>query len=120
VPANKDYIFVVRSAVAQLSAAFGFTIGEISDVRLAVDEACNLLVAGHLSAVPDQDLQCRVEVRGDLLHVTVAAASAGVEVPDTDDFGWNILTALVDSLAWAREAGMARVELEKRHGFWCA
>ena len=135
VPAHKDYITAVRSSVAQLGGCFGFTIGEIEDLRLAVDEACNLLVAGA-AAAPDthlddaagpnagpgagaggHTLQCRAAVHGDLLHVTVAApAAAGVEPPDTEGFGWIILTALVDALTWDQDDDTVRVELEKRRG----
>jgi len=134
VPAHKDYITAVRSSVAQLGGCFGFTIGEIEDLRLAVDEACNLLVAGAAAgadasgpdlgagfdAVADRTtdtLQCRAAVRGDLLHVTVAASAATVaEAPDTEGFGWTILTALVDALAWEQDEDTVRVELEKRRG----
>jgi serine/threonine-protein kinase RsbW len=116
VPAHKDFIVIVRSAVAQLGACFSFTIGEIGDLRLAVDEACNLLVADQpqpYGAVVG-GLDCRAEVRGDLLRVTVSASAEGAESPDTEGFGWNILTALVDSLAWEQDNDMVRVELEKR------
>jgi len=132
VPAHRDYVVIVRSAVAYLGACFGFTIGEIGDVRLAVDEACNLLVeagsaargragaAGAARAAQDvadvPDLECHAEVRGGLLRVTVAGAAATAEPPDTEGFGWTILAALVDSLTWDHDGGTVRIELEKRHG----
>ena len=117
VPVHKDYIVIVRSAVAQLGACFGFTIGEIGDLRLAVDEACNLLVAaGAARDHADRGLECRAGVRGDLLHVTVVAPAQAVEPPDTESLGWAILTALVDTLAWEKDDDVVRVELEKRRG----
>ena len=115
VPAHKDYITLVRSAVAQLGACFGFTLGEIGDLRLAVDEACNLLVASPATGQADSALECRAVVRGDLLTVTVAGtAETAAEPPDTEGFGWIILTALVTTLAWERDDGGVRIELEKR------
>ena len=133
VPAHKDYVVIIRSAVAQLGACFGYTVEEITDLRLAVNEACGLLVAHRPASGPgsgtssgsdlglgldttDGDLECRAEVRGDVLRVTVAAPAAGLEAPDADGLGWNILAALVDSLAWARDGVTARVNLEKRRG----
>ena len=122
VPAYKDYVVIVRSAVAQLGACFGFTIGEIGDVRLAVDEACNLLVAGRRwsGGGTGGALDCRAEVRGGLLRVSVAATAETAEEPDTEGFGWTILSALVDALACAHDGGKVRIELEKRRtgGDW--
>ena len=114
VPAHKDYIVIVRSAVAQLGACFGFTVGDIGDLRLAVDEACNLLVQ-HAPAEPvPAALECRAEVRGDLLRVRVSASSQIADPPDTEGFGWTILAALVDTLAWEQDSDTVRVEVEKR------
>jgi serine/threonine-protein kinase RsbW len=114
VPAHRDYIVVVRSAVTQLGARLGYTYAEITDLRLAVDEACCLLVGSRpAQTVPKDDLECRIEVRAGVLHVDVTAAAAGVEPPDVEGFGWKVLTALVDSLSWARDGGKARIVLEK-------
>jgi serine/threonine-protein kinase RsbW len=132
VPAHQDYVVIIRSAVAQLGACFGFTVREITDLRLAVNEACALLVAGNAAdagglsgpgslsdggSVSDAgSIECRAEVRGDRLRVSVAAPAGGFDAPDTDGLGWNIMSALVDTLAWAQDGVTARVDLEKRHG----
>jgi serine/threonine-protein kinase RsbW len=116
VPAHKDYISIVRSAVSQLGACFGFAVGEIGDLRLAVDEACNLLVANRWPTLFEESLECRAEVLGDVIRVTLAAPAATTEPPDTEGFGWNILAALVDVLAWDQAGDLVRVELEKRRG----
>jgi len=133
VPAHQDYIVVVRSAVAQLGARLGYTVAELIDLRLAVDEACCLLVGAAGEPRPEHfhehfrepgreppdgpprgDLECRVRVGLGTLQVTVAAPAADVETPDRDSFGWNVLRALVDSLAWVRDGATARIELMKR------
>jgi serine/threonine-protein kinase RsbW len=115
VPAHKDYLVVVRSAVAQLGARLGYTFAEIIDLRLAVDEACCLLVAGDAVGLRAKgDLECRLEVRDDGLRLEVTAASAGFEPPDPEGFGWNVLTALVDAVAWAQDDDTARIMLDKR------
>jgi len=113
VPAHKDYVVIIRSAVAQLAAGSGYTPQQVTDLRLAVNEACALLV-GSLGVI-----ECRAEVRGDVgsevLRVTVSApAAGGFDVPDTDGLGWSLMTALVDALAWAQDGITARVSLEKR------
>lgn len=129
VPAHRDYVVIIRSAVAQLGACSGFKSQEVTDVRLAVNEACALLVAaGRPGGRPASAglggvgvIECRAEVRrdprGDVLRVTLAApAAGGFDAPDTDGLGWNLTTALVDALAWAQDGITARVSLEKRRG----
>jgi serine/threonine-protein kinase RsbW len=117
VPTRKDYVVIIRSAVAQLAACSGFTAREISDLRLAVNEACALLVAGQLSTGV---IECRAEVRsdagGDLLLVTLAAPAGAIDTPDTDGLGWTMMTALVDAVAWAQDGVTARVDLKVRRG----
>src|ERR1700753_3198962 len=114
VPAHKDFIVIVRSAVAQLGTCFGFTPGQIADVRLAVDEACNLLVAENPSDAPVSALECRADGRGDVLLVTIGARNAAVGWPDTGSFGWTVLAALVDALAFEQDKHAARAERAKR------
>jgi len=134
VPAHKDYVVIIRSAVAQLAACSGYPPRQVTDLRLAVNEACGLLVAGRPGGRPAVGgigslgvIECRAEVRGELrgdvrgegrgevLRVTVSApAAGGFDVPDTDGLGWSLMTALVDALAWAQDGITARVSLEKR------
>src|ERR1044071_20927 len=44
VPAPIPYLAVVRTATAGLAARLGFTLDEIEDLRIAVDEACSMLL----------------------------------------------------------------------------
>lgn len=116
VPADRDYLVLIRSAAAHLGARVGCTVSEITDLRLAVDEACTLLLAHRppLEAPWAAELECRIIVLADALAVTVAAPAEGLPSPEPDSFGWTILSALVDTLAWGVEDGVAHVELIKR------
>jgi hypothetical protein len=116
VPADRDYLVLIRSAAAHLGARVGCSVAEITDLRLAVDEACTLLLADRprLDAPWAAELECRIVVLADALAVTVAAPADGLPTPEADSFGWTILSALVDTLAWGVEDGVARVELLKR------
>jgi serine/threonine-protein kinase RsbW len=116
VPAHRDYIVVIRSAVAQLGARLGYTVAELIDLRLAVDESCGLLIGtSPPDGPPAGDLECRVRVGRDTLQVTVCASAAGVRPPDREGFGWKVLTALVDTMTWVRDGTTARIDLVKRH-----
>ncbi|MFL6117589.1 MAG: ATP-binding protein [Catenulispora sp.] len=116
VPGHRDYVAVVRGAVAQLGARLGYTVSELIDLRLAVDEACSQLVGGVPPDGPARGyLECRLRVGVGTLQVTVVASAADVETPDRDGFGWNVLTALVDSLSWANDGVTARIDMVKSH-----
>src|SRR2546430_16011483 len=54
VPADGSYLAVLRTATAGLAARLQFTLDEIEDLRIAVDEACAILlaVAPHQTEVP--------------------------------------------------------------------
>ncbi|MGH8828897.1 MAG: anti-sigma regulatory factor, partial [Jiangellaceae bacterium] len=40
VPASSAYLVVLRTTAASLAARQGFTLDDIEDLRIAVDEAC--------------------------------------------------------------------------------
>jgi hypothetical protein len=49
-----------------LASRLDFTIDDIEDLRIAVDEACAMLLA---QAVPGADLECRFELTADAIDV---------------------------------------------------
>ena len=98
VPADVAYVGVVRSLAAGLAARLPFTVDEIDDLRIAVDEAFALLLphAAESSTV-------RVGVTlGDDVQVRVDIAGTGTL--DRAGFGWTLLEALAH-VADVRDAG---------------
>jgi serine/threonine-protein kinase RsbW len=95
IPADSAYIAVPRSVVGNLAARNDFTLDAIDDLRIAVDEACALL----LPEAADGVLECVFEVDPPQLTVHASAVVPGGWMPDTDSFGWTVLTALVESAA---------------------
>ena len=59
-PADGAYLSVLRTATAGLAARLDFTLDEIEDLRIAVDEACAMLLS---QAVPGTDLACDFDAR---------------------------------------------------------
>ena len=59
VPADGGYLGVLRTATAGLAARLQFALDEIEDLRIAVDEACAMLLA-----IATRDAELRVPVRG--------------------------------------------------------
>ena len=98
-PAAGAYLSVLRTATAGLAARLDFTLDEIEDLRIAVDEACAMLLA---QAVPGADLDCTFTLNGDSIRVSVSVLTLDGQQPSRDTFAWTVLSALageVDSTA---------------------
>jgi serine/threonine-protein kinase RsbW len=98
-PAAGAYLSVLRTATAGLAARLDFTLDEIEDLRIAVDEACAMLLA---QAVPGADLDCTFSLDGDSMRVGVSVLTLDGKQPSRDTFAWTVLSALageVDSTA---------------------
>ena len=112
VPATSAYLAVLRTAAAGLAARLDFTLDEIEDLRIAVDEACALLLP---SAVPGADIRCAFVVGSDTLSVTVSAPTIGGKPPRRDTFAWTVLTALAGEVESSVDAdGLLTVGLRKQ------
>lgn len=93
IPADGQYVAVPRAVVGNLAARADFTLDAIDDLRIAVDEACALLLP-HAS---DGKLECVFTFDPPVMTVTVSATVPAGWHPDTSGFGWVVLSALVDS-----------------------
>ncbi|HEU0102564.1 MAG TPA: anti-sigma regulatory factor [Mycobacteriales bacterium] len=113
-PAVGAYLSVLRTATASLASRLDFTIDDIEDLRIAVDEACAMLL---VQAVPGADLECRFELAGDAISVAVTVPTLDGEQPSRDTFAWTVLTALVGEVDSAVDADRrVTLSLRKRRG----
>jgi serine/threonine-protein kinase RsbW len=94
-PADGAYLSVLRTATAGLAARLDFTLDEIEDMRIAVDEACAMLL--H-QAVPGSDLECAFSLGQDEMTVRVSVNCMAPRVPSGDTFAWTVLSALAGSV----------------------
>ncbi|MFB9378692.1 hypothetical protein ACFFKU_06375 [Kineococcus gynurae] len=90
VPADPAYLTVVRTASAGLAARLDLTLDEIEDLRIAVDEACTLLLDGSDST---SELTATFRLGADTLEVEVRGPAR--ELPERSSFAWAVLEALV-------------------------
>jgi serine/threonine-protein kinase RsbW len=90
-PAEGAYLSVLRTATAGLAARLDFTLDEIEDLRIAVDEACAMLLS---QAIPGTNLECDFELGADLMTITVSVVAAQPRTPARDTFAWTVLSAL--------------------------
>ena len=96
VPASAAYIAVVRTAAAGLAARVDLTLDRIEDLRIAVDEACALLVAGTDDGAATTTLRCVFVLEQPSL--TVEVSGPRTDLPDRTAFAWSVLSALVDGV----------------------
>ncbi len=95
VPADSSYVAVLRTVTAGLAARCDLTLDEIEDLRIAVDEACALLLPIAASAA---QLTARFELSAGQLVIGVSVpAHDGVE-PSREGFGWTVLDALTNEV----------------------
>ncbi|WP_040791053.1 ATP-binding protein [Nocardia paucivorans] len=101
VAASVTQLPIVRGLAETLVLLSDFTLDEVADIRLAVDEVCSTLIA---IAAPDTSLNCRFTV-GDLdLLVRVSGVAATEGLPDERSFGWHVLRTLTDEVRAHQEA----------------
>ena len=94
-PAEGAYLSVLRTATAGLAARLDFTLDEIEDLRIAVDEACAMLLS---QAVPGGSLECGFTLGQDMMTITVSVPCLDPQQPASDTFAWTVLTALAGSV----------------------
>ncbi len=90
-PAEGAYLSVLRTATAGLAARLDFTLDEIEDLRIAVDEACAMLLS---QAIPGTNLECDFELDTDAMTIIVSVVAAQPRIPAPDTFAWTVLSAL--------------------------
>jgi serine/threonine-protein kinase RsbW len=112
VPANSTYLAVLRTATAGLAARLQMTLDEIEDLRIAVDEACAILLP---IAKLGSDVTCAFTVTAPALQIDVSVQAAGSSgLPGNQSFSWQVLTALAGAVAADHTDGIAKIRLTKR------
>ncbi|MBM7515527.1 anti-sigma factor [Nocardioides nitrophenolicus] len=107
-PADGAYASVLRTLTAGLAARLDFTMDDIEDLRIAVSEAAAMVLD---EADPDAVLDCRFQLGGNQLALTIAADAAAPSAPDYESFGWQVLATLADEAAIDAVAGRYSVRL---------
>ena len=94
VPASAAYFRVARMVAAGVGSRLGFTLDELDDLRIAVDELCTVVMGGH----SDGQLLLRYQLEDDAIAVEGTGRfpdSAG-GAPELSPVSQMILGAVVD------------------------
>jgi serine/threonine-protein kinase RsbW len=113
--AGSEYLSTVRAVAADLALQQDMTLDEVDDLRLAVDEACSMLVP---LAAPGAELRCRFSLAEEEIRVRCSVPSANGGKPPTDGFPWQVLVTLTDvarcDVDNNGEGALTWIELTKR------
>lgn len=114
-PAEGAYLSVLRMVTGGLAARLDFTLDEIEDLKIAVDEACAMLLA---QAVPGADVTVSFRLEGSAtppaLGVDVAVGTLDGRPPSRETFSWTVLAALAGEVDARTDAdGVVVISLRK-------
>ena len=90
VPADPAYLAVIRTATAGLAARLNLTLDEIEDLRIAVDEACAVLLDRRVHT--GRRLRARFQIEPGVLEVVIHGPAP--VLPDATNYAWSVLQAL--------------------------
>jgi serine/threonine-protein kinase RsbW len=93
--ASRERVPGVRALAADMAMREDFDLDAISDLRLAVEEACATVLA---NAEPDSTLVCRLLVSTKLLEINASATLRPGLEPEVGSLSLRILRTLADSV----------------------
>ena len=103
--ASAALIPTIRAVASDLAARADFDLDAISDLRMAVDEACATLVD---VAAPTSMLRCTFLVHAERIEVRAEVRAGQTDAAvSTDTFGWRVLQTLAEDVQAMRSPGSA-------------
>jgi anti-sigma regulatory factor (Ser/Thr protein kinase) len=95
VAAKLENLAVLRTLVAAVGTFEDLDFDAVSDLRLAVDEACTRLIR---SAVPDSTLVVVVHPQEDEVVVDASTTCQNADILAPGSFSWHVLSSLTDEV----------------------
>ena len=95
-PASLVVIPVIRAVAADLAARASFEVNSSDDLRMALDDACAMLV--HIAA-EGATLSCRLTVWPERIEaVADVDIEDGAQAQPIESFGWRVLECLAEEV----------------------
>jgi serine/threonine-protein kinase RsbW len=108
IPADPMYVRVARLVSGDMAERAGFSVDELDDVRLAVDELCAILIG-----IDGGPLELRMQVRSG--ELVIEGKTAGARAPAVPtELSEMLLRALVDSCLFDASDHETSVVLRKQ------
>lgn len=107
IPPDPAYVRIARLAAGDMGGRVGFSLDEIDDVRLAVDEVCAILIGARGTA-----LELRMQARDRALIIEGRMPGAMTPIAPSD-LSEMLLGALVDSCSFSTKDDAVSFEMCK-------
>jgi serine/threonine-protein kinase RsbW len=107
IPADPAYVRIARLAAGDMGGRVGFSMDELDDVRLAIDEVCATLIG---AGGPLLELRLQAHDRSLIIEGRMADA---VSITTPSDLSEMLLRALVDSCNFTNWDGGVSFEMCK-------
>jgi serine/threonine-protein kinase RsbW len=111
IPATVGNVRVVRSTLGAVAANQNLTYEDVDDLRIAVDEACGVLLS--LDPAP-RGLRLKMNVDEDSLVVLVAAEETTATDLSREALAWRVMRGLCDDVEAGDAPGDVWIRLTKR------
>ena len=111
IPADGAFVSALRTLTASLAARCDLTIDQIEDLRIAVDEACSLLLP-HVAA--PAHLTALFTLEPGALRVVASVPADPSAKPDRGGLAWAVLSALADDVSVSNNDGVLSVAIGKQ------
>jgi hypothetical protein len=112
IPASPAYLQVVRLTAAGLASRLGFTLDEIEDLKIGVDELC-----AYLTGAQGRDGTLEIDFHVGDSELTIEGRgllAPGQKVrTELTEFSKMILSTVVDTAALEQDDGLPRFSLSK-------
>jgi serine/threonine-protein kinase RsbW len=107
IPASPGYVRIARLAVGDMGGRVGFSVDELDDVRLAIDEVCATLISagGTVLEIRMQAVDRALTIEGSSPDARNAAAPT--------ELSEILLSALVDSCVFTTRDDAVHFEMRK-------
>ncbi|SHH78076.1 serine/threonine-protein kinase RsbW [Caloranaerobacter azorensis DSM 13643] len=112
IPAMAEYVSVVRLTSSAIASRIGFDIEEIEDIKVAIAEACTMIIKNG----EKQNIDINFEILADILNISVQAKYFVCQERDNKVFdvydNKSLSILIIESL-------MDKVECESCDGIVC-
>lgn len=112
IPAQAEYVAVLRAASGVIASRLDFTLDDIDDLRILVDEAASVL----LSTGAKGDLRCDIDVEDAAIRFQLRGRLPDGEEPHGEGFAWSILNALAHDVRMDVEDGLHVISVTRSRG----
>lgn len=98
IPGKADYVSTVRLTTASICNKIGFDIEVIEDIRVAISEACNMLIDSE-----QIEVEYQISDLGLKIFVSLPESKIQYKTDIGSDLGRQILSSLVDKVEYTED-----------------